>query len=59
MPEIRRQATLFLRHRESVESIRRQFNPAQAELISAHVTLCREDEVEDADERRKAAIAKR
>ncbi|MGB7201168.1 MAG: 2'-5' RNA ligase family protein [Pyrinomonadaceae bacterium] len=49
MPETRRQATLFVRHVPAVESIRRTFNPKQAELISAHVTLCREDEVKDWD----------
>lgn len=46
MPKTRRQATLFL-DVPLIESIRQQFNPCQAELISAHVTLCREDEVED------------
>ena len=30
-----------------VEELRQRFNPAQANLISAHVTLCREDEVQD------------
>lgn len=28
-----------------IEEIRRKFNPAQYELISAHATLCREDEI--------------
>ncbi len=46
MPDTRRQATLFL-DLPLIESIRQEFNPRQAELISAHVTLCREDEVED------------
>jgi len=42
----RHQATLFL-DCLAVEVIRREFNPAQAALIDAHVTLCREDEVAD------------
>ena len=49
MPEIRRQATLFLRRVPAIETIRRTLNPRQAELISAHVTLCREDEVTNWD----------
>lgn len=45
----RRQATLFLppSSAENVEAIRASFNPVQASLIRAHVTLCREDEVTD------------
>ncbi len=45
----RRQATLYLPLPWSicVESIRSQFNPVQFDLIRAHVTLCREDEVSD------------
>lgn len=45
----RRQATLFLPAScaDHVESIRSRFNPEQAKLIRAHVTLCREDEVHD------------
>ncbi len=43
----RRQATLFLGQSSSVEAIRNRFDPAQAALIAAHVTLCREDEVAD------------
>lgn len=50
MPNTRRQATLFLSENLSVEAIRNKFNPAQAALIAAHVTLCREDEVVDWDE---------
>lgn len=49
MPEIRRQATLFLQQKPEIEAIRSKFNPRQAELIAAHVTLCREDEVKDWD----------
>lgn len=45
----RRQATLYLPESSSqnIEAIRSRFNPAQANLIRAHVTLCREDEVVD------------
>ena len=49
MPDIRRQATLFLRNVPTIEASRQTFNPKQAGLISAHVTLCREDEVRDWD----------
>ncbi len=47
--EIRRQLTLFLQKESSevVEEIRKKFNPKQFELIKAHVTLCREDEIEN------------
>ncbi len=46
---IRRQATLYLPLPSStfVESIRARFNRVQFDLIKAHVTLCREDEVAD------------
>ncbi|MFN7844843.1 MAG: 2'-5' RNA ligase family protein [Pirellula sp.] len=44
---IRRQATLFLPDASDIESMRARYNPEQAKLISAHVTLCREDEVLD------------
>ena len=46
---IRRQATLYVPPPLDVvvESLRTQFNPIQAALIRAHVTLCREDEVSD------------
>lgn len=45
----RRQLTIFLDQTESIpiESIRRKFNPRQYELIKSHITLCREDEIED------------
>jgi 2'-5' RNA ligase len=46
---IRRQATLFLPTSSLVGRVRTEFNPQQAELISGHVTLCREDEVSDWD----------
>ena len=49
---VRRQATLYLPSPLSaiVESIRSRFNRAQFDLIRAHVTLCREDDVRDWDE---------
>jgi 2'-5' RNA ligase len=45
----RRQATLYLpgSNRDAVDLLRSRFNPLQAQLIRAHVTLCREDEVEN------------
>ena len=47
----RRQATLYLPLPDStaIESLRSRFNRVQFELIRAHVTLCREDEVSDWD----------
>jgi hypothetical protein len=49
--KVRRQLTLFLQKDSSqiVERVRRKFNPVQFALIKAHVTLCREDEIEDID----------
>ncbi|MEO8200287.1 MAG: 2'-5' RNA ligase family protein [Gemmatimonadota bacterium] len=45
----RRQATLFVPppHNPALEALRTRFNPVQSDLIRAHVTLCREDEVDD------------
>lgn len=45
----RKQLTIFLDEVESIpiESIRRKFNPRQYELIKSHITLCREDEIEE------------
>ena len=45
----RRQASLYLTDLPQVESLRLRYNPVQARLIPAHVTLCREDEVSDWD----------
>ena len=44
----RLQLTLFIDADESqlIEKIREKFNPEQSKLIKAHVTLCREDELE-------------
>jgi 2'-5' RNA ligase len=47
MPHIRRQATLFLRDNATIDQLRWKFNPIQAALIAPHITLCREDEVDD------------
>jgi hypothetical protein len=46
---IRRQLTLFVGRQDAVfiEHIRQKFNPIQRELIDAHVTLCREHELEN------------
>ena len=47
MPESRRQLTLFLYEPNgAIEKIRAAFNPVQFNLIPAHITLCREDEIE-------------
>jgi 2'-5' RNA ligase len=47
MPQSRRQLTLFLRNNyETIERIRATFNPVQHSLIAAHVTLCRDEEIE-------------
>jgi 2'-5' RNA ligase len=49
MSKKRIQLTLFVEEPESlpIEQIRKTFNPLQYMLIQAHVTLCREDELED------------
>lgn len=46
---IRRQLSLFIdpKDAETIEQVRREFNPKQFEIIKAHVTLCREDEIQD------------
>jgi 2'-5' RNA ligase len=47
MHQSRKQLTLFIAgQNEAIEKIRAEFNPEQYRLISAHVTLCREDEIE-------------
>ena len=47
--DIRRQLTLFVEPTDAVtiEQARQEFNPRQFEIIKAHVTLCREDEIEN------------
>ncbi len=49
MNKTRLQLTLFIEENESesIEKIRKEFNSEQYELIKAHVTLCREDELEE------------
>lgn len=45
----RRQLTLFVEPNdaETIEQVRQEFNPRQFEIIKAHVTLCREDEIKE------------
>lgn len=45
---MRRQITLFVPSplAPRINALRRRFNPVQASLIAAHVTLCRDDEVQ-------------
>ncbi|NCU02960.1 MAG: 2'-5' RNA ligase family protein [Chitinophagaceae bacterium] len=45
----RQQLTLFVNRNKAqeIERVRRQFNPMQQQLIDSHVTLCREDEIEN------------
>jgi hypothetical protein len=45
----RRQLTLFVDENDAreIEFVRQRFNPRQHELIASHVTLCREDEIEN------------
>ncbi|HAK11694.1 MAG TPA: hypothetical protein DCO78_06680 [Chitinophagaceae bacterium] len=49
--QIRRQLTLFVNPTDAqeIEAVRKRFNPIQQELIACHVTLCREDELENLD----------
>jgi hypothetical protein len=55
----RRQATLFFDiTATALTQCRQSYNPVQAALIPAHVTLCREDEVLDwADFERRVSLA--
>ncbi|MBL0358461.1 MAG: 2'-5' RNA ligase family protein [Chitinophagaceae bacterium] len=48
MAKKRIQLTLFIDEQDAmaIENIRRAFNPVQYALIKSHVTLCREDELE-------------
>jgi len=51
MQQTRQQLTLFITlQTEVIEQVRSQFNPIQHSLIPAHVTLCREDEIEQLDQ---------
>jgi hypothetical protein len=49
MNKTRTQLTLFINEKDAkiIEEIRQKFNPKQHELIKSHVTLCREDELEN------------
>lgn len=49
MQSHRRQITLYVPRAEQtrIDGIRQQFNSAQFELIAAHVTLCRDEDVRD------------
>ncbi len=49
MSKTRRQLTLFIDEplAKAIEDIRKTFNPKQYALIKSHVTLCREDEIEE------------
>lgn len=49
MNKLRRQLTLFLDHSDTleIEEIRKKYNPVQFNLIRAHVTLCREEELDN------------
>lgn len=46
---LRTQLTLFVEESEAetIEKVRKEFNPLQSEIIKSHVTLCREDEIRD------------
>jgi hypothetical protein len=47
MSTIRKQLTLFISDQNKmIEKVRATFNPVQHQLIAAHVTLCREDEIQ-------------
>lgn len=49
MNKTRTQLTMFLDHHYSaeIESVRKKYDPVQYRIIRSHVTLCREDEIED------------
>jgi 2'-5' RNA ligase len=49
MNKTRTQLTLFINEKDAkiIEAIRQKFNPKQYALIKSHVTLCREDELEN------------
>ena len=51
MKKVRRQLTLFVDEYDAgiIEQIRMEYNPVQYGLIKSHVTLCREEELEQAD----------
>ena len=48
MKSTRKQLTLFFEEEsDSIEKIREMFNPEQHKIIRSHITLCREDEIEE------------
>lgn len=49
---IRKQLTLFVNPKDAevIEQVRREFNLIQFALIKSHVTLCREDEIENLEQ---------
>lgn len=49
---IRRQLTLFVEQKDAeiIERVRQEFNPIQFKLIKSHVTLCREDEIQNLEQ---------
>lgn len=51
MNNIRRQLTLFVEETEAkqIEAIRDKFNPLQKMLIKCHVTICKENEIQELD----------
>jgi 2'-5' RNA ligase len=50
MDENRKQLTLFIEESNiNIEKIRAKYNSEQYNLISAHITLCREDEIKSID----------
>jgi 2'-5' RNA ligase superfamily len=52
MNKTRTQLTLFINEKDAqnIEEIRQKFNPKQYALIQSHVTLCREDELENIEQ---------
>lgn len=50
--KIRRQLTLFVEQKEAeaIEKVRQEFNPKQFELIKSHVTVCREEEIQNIEQ---------
>jgi 2'-5' RNA ligase len=52
MTKTRTQLTLFINENDAqiIEAIRQKYNPKQYVLIQSHVTLCREDELENMEQ---------
>ncbi|NNV55378.1 2'-5' RNA ligase family protein [Limnovirga soli] len=49
---LRRQLTLFVAEKDAaiIEQVRQTYNPIQFELIKSHVTLCRDEEMQDLEQ---------